>query len=149
MLFYFAMYSSVALTPSPSTCTRHRRPSPGASRVLTKAQVSFSVKISLYPPHQPEPSCEPTRYLSHDCSPWCCSYTVQWSSDESFGSGSGEAKIPAPSNDGVDPNTWITYTIEGVTDSQATHVRVMASNAVGFSEPTAAVPHGWSQHEVC
>lgn len=73
---------------------------------------------------------------------------MQWSSDESFGSGSGEAKISAPYDDGVDPNSWLTYTIEGVSESERTYVRVMASNAVGFSEPAAAVPQGWSQHEV-
>jgi len=78
-----------------------------------------------------------------------CSYTVQWSSDGSFGSGSGEAKISAPTDFGLDPDPWMTYTIVGVTNSEATHVRVMASNVVGFSEPTDAVPHGWSQHEVC
>lgn len=71
---------------------------------------------------------------------------MQWSSDETFGTGSGEAKVSALYDYGLDPNTWMTYAIEGVTAS--TYVRVMASNAVGFSEPAAAVPHGWSQHEV-
>lgn len=75
-------------------------------------------------------------------------YTVQWSSDESFGSGSGEAKISALYDYGQDQNTWMTYTIEGVSESEPTYVRVIASNAVGFSEPAAAVPQGWSQHEV-
>lgn len=73
---------------------------------------------------------------------------MQWSSDESFGSGSGEAKISAPYDSGLDPNAWITYTIEGVSESEPTYVRVIASNVLGFSEPTAAVPQGWSQHEV-
>lgn len=73
---------------------------------------------------------------------------MQWSSDESFGSGSGEAKISAISDDDADPNSWMTYTIEGVTEAEPTYVRVMASNAVGFSEPAAAVPKGWSQYEV-
>lgn len=73
---------------------------------------------------------------------------MQWSTDESFGSGSGEAKISAIYDDGLDPNSWMTYTIEGVTEGEPTYVRVMASNAVGFSEPAAAVPKGWSQHEV-
>lgn len=77
-----------------------------------------------------------------------CSYTVQWSSDQSFGSGSGEAKVSAPYDYGLDPDSWMTYTIDGVTHAEPTYVRVMASNAVGFSEPVAAVPHGWSQHEV-
>ena len=77
-----------------------------------------------------------------------CSYTVQWSSDESFGSGSGEAKVSAPYDYGLDPDSWMTYTIDGVTADEPTYVRVMASNAVGFSEPVAAMPHGWSQHEV-
>lgn len=75
-------------------------------------------------------------------------YTVQWSSDESFGSGSGEAKISAPYDYSLYPNTWMTYTIEGVSESEPTYVRVIASNAVGFSEPAAAEPQGWSQHEV-
>lgn len=75
-------------------------------------------------------------------------YTVQWSSDDSFGSGSGEAKISATYDDRLEPSSWVTYTIEGVSESERTYVRVMASNAMGFSEPAAAVPRGWSQHEV-
>ena len=35
---------------------------------------------------------------------------MQWSSDESFGSGSGEAKVLASA---VDSTEWMTYTIEG------------------------------------
>lgn len=73
---------------------------------------------------------------------------MQWSSDESFGSGSGEAQVSAPYDYGLDPKSWMTYTIDGATDAEATYVRVMASNAVGFSEPVAAMPQGWSQHEV-
>lgn len=73
---------------------------------------------------------------------------MQWSSDESFGSGSGEAKVSAPYDYGLDPNTWMTYTIDGFTVVEPIYVRVIASNTIGFSEPAAAVPQGWSQHEV-
>ena len=89
------------------------------------------------------PTRTPRNVLLHTLS-----YTVQWSSDETFGTGSGEAKVSAPYDYGLDPNTWMTYTIDGLTAAQPTYVRVMASNAVGFSEPAAAVPQGWSQHEV-
>lgn len=40
-------------------------------------------------------------------------YTVQWSSDESFGSGSGEAKVSVPAADNSSTTKWMTYTIEG------------------------------------
>lgn len=35
---------------------------------------------------------------------------MQWHSDESFGSGSGEARVSAPVHDATG---WVTYTIEG------------------------------------
>lgn len=38
---------------------------------------------------------------------------MQWSSDESFGSGSGEAKVLAATDEGLNKTQWMTYTIEG------------------------------------
>lgn len=41
-------------------------------------------------------------------------YIVQWSSDDSFGSGSGEAKVPAETgDDSSSVTTWMTHTIDG------------------------------------
>ena len=39
-------------------------------------------------------------------------------------------------------------TVAGLAELEPKYVRVIASNAVGFSEPAAAVPQGWSNYEV-
>ena len=43
----------------------------------------------------------------------CRRYIIQWSSDDSFGSGSGESRLSAPSSNDLNGSQWMAYTIEG------------------------------------
>jgi Fibronectin type III domain len=66
-------------------------------------------------------------------------YTVQWSTDSSFGTTAGEATVSTPA---------VSYTIKSLTPATTYFVRVAASNAAGFSEPSAAAASGASEAQI-
>lgn len=79
---------------------------------MTRGIISLRRKIGKSPVSSSHNAKVPTRFCFVFGVDWF-RYTVQWSSDESFGSGSGEAKVSAPTDDASNITEWITYTIEG------------------------------------
>ncbi|CAM9321423.1 unnamed protein product, partial [Phaeothamnion confervicola] len=77
-------------------------------------------------------------------------YIVQWSADSSFGAGSGDAPISAAAAAAAVMNGtgWMGHFISGVQEGQTVFVRVVAQNAVGFSEPAEALPADFSGVQV-